>query len=239
MKIGSGFNTQTANMLNQNKTNTDAILSKIGATRELSGKDNASLVISDALSSQISTLGQSIQNANELVGMYQIADASLKGIQAGTEKLGELSVRFNSATLNDSQKNSLKKEFSDITKAMQTVVEQTSYNGQNILSNAFGLDVSGISDMSIDNQESITTFTQNLTSLFSTVGSKMNGAQVSIANSLSAMSNLSSANAAISEQPLDQKLSNLANEQVKLSSSLMAQAHENNLMQQRVAALLS
>lgn len=238
MKIGSGFNTQTANMLSQNKTNTDAILSKIGATKELSGKDNASLMISDALSSQISMLGQNVQNANELVGMYQIADASLQAIQSGTEKLGELSVRFNSDTLSDSQKNSLKKEFSDITKAMQTMADQTSYNGQNILSNTFGLDVSGISDMRIDNQESITSFTQNLTSLFSTVGSQMNSAQVSITNSLSAMSNLSSANASISEQPLDQKISNLANEQIKLDSSLLAQAHQNSLMQQRVASLL-
>jgi flagellin len=238
MKIGSGFNTQTANMLSQNKTNTDNILSKIGATRELSGKDNASLVISDSLASQISTLGQSVQNANELVGMYQIADASLQAIQAGSDVLNDLSVRYNSATLNESQKNGLKQEFADITKAMQTMVDQTSYNGQNILSNAFGLNVSGISDMSIDNQESITSFTQNLTSLSSTVGSQMNSTQVSIANSLSAMSNLSSANASISEQPMDQKISNLATEQVKLDSSLMVQAHQNTLMQQRVASLL-
>ena len=235
MKVGSNSNSY---FLNQAKTNTDVILSKIGATRELSGKDTANLMISNSLASQISTLGQSIQNANETVGMYQIADASLQAIQAGSDVLNDLSVRFNSDTLNESQKNSLKKEFSDITKAMQTMVDQTSYNGQNILSNAFGLNVSGISDMSIDNQESITSFTQNLTSLSSTVGSQMNSAQVSITNSLSAMSNLSSANASLSEQPMDQKISNLANEQVKLDSSLMAQAHQNTLMQQRVAALL-
>jgi len=238
MNIGSGFNTQTANMLNQNKTNTDVILSKIGATRELSGKDNASLVISDALASQISTLGQSVQNANEMVGMYQIADASLHAIQAGSDVLNDLSVRFNSDTLSESQKNSLQKEFADITKGMQTMVEQTSYNGQNVFSNLLGLDVSGMSEMSIDNQESITSFTQNLTSLFSTVGAGMNNAQVSITNSLSAMSNLSSANASISEQPLNEKMSNIASEQVKLDSSLMVQAHQSTLMQQRVAALL-
>jgi len=238
MKIGSGFNTQTANMINQNKTNTDAILSKIGATRELSGKDNASLVISDALASQISTLGQSIQNANETVGMYQIADASLQAIQASSEKLNELSVRYNSASLNSSQKAGLAGEFADITKAMTSMVEQTSYNGQSLLSNTFGLDVSGISELSIDNQEGIEAFSQNISTLSSSVGSQMNSAQVSIANSLSAMSALSSANAQISETPMDQKISNFGNEQIKLSSSLMAQAHQNTLMQQRVAALL-
>lgn len=238
MKIGSGFNTQTANMLSQNKTNTDAILSKIGATRELSGKDTASLVISDALASQLSTLGQSIQNSNETVGMYQIADASLQAIQAGSEKLNELSVRYNSASLSSDQKNGLAGEFADITKAMQSMVEQTSYNGQNLLSSTFGLDVTGMSELSISNQEGIEAFSQTISTFSSTVGSQMNGANVSIANSLSALSALTSANAQISEMPMNQKISDFNNEQIKLSSSLMAQAHQNSLMQQRVAALL-
>lgn len=239
MQINSSFNTQTTNMLNQYKTNTDAILSKIGATRELSGKDNASLVISDALASQISTLGQSIQNSNETVGMYQIADASLQAIQAGTEKLNELSVRYNSASLSSDQKTGLAGEFADITKAMKSMVEQTSYNGQSLLSSTFGLDVGGISELSVSNQEGIEAFSQNISTLSSTVGSQINGAQVSITNSLSALSALTSANAQISETPMNQKISDVTNEQIKLSSSLMAQAHQNSLMQQRVASLLS
>jgi len=111
MKITNNptFNTYA---LNDSASKTDAILSKIAATRELSGKDSADLLISDALSSQISSLTQSVQNANELVGMYQIADASLQAVQAGSEKLNELSVRFNSATLNADQKASLQKESS-------------------------------------------------------------------------------------------------------------------------------
>lgn len=239
MKINEGLNTLTASLYNQHKTNTDAILSKIGATRELSGKDNASLVISDALASQISTLGQSIQNSNETVGMYQIADASLQAIQSGSEKLNELSVRYNSASLNADQKAGLAGEFADITKAMQQMAQGSSYNGQSLLSENFGLDVSGISELSITNQEGIQAFSQTVSTLSSTVGSRINAEQVSLTNSLSAMSALSSANAQISEQPLDQKISNLTNEEVKLNSALIAQAHQSTLMQQRISALLS
>ena len=239
MQINSGFSTQTTNMLNQHKTNTDAILSKIGATRELSGKDTANLVISDALASQISTLGQSIQNSNETVGMYQIADASLQVIQAGSEKLNELSVRYNSASLNSDQRAGLAGEFADITKAMQQMAQSSSYNGQSLLSQTFGLDVSGMSELSITDQEGIQAFSQNVSTLSSTVGSRINAEQVSLTNSLSAMSALSSANAQISEQPLDQKISNLTNEELKLNSALLAQTHQTTLMQQRISALLS
>lgn len=239
MKIGNSSNTQMNTLLNEAKTNTDKMLSTIGAQRELSGKDNASLVISNALASQISTLGQNVQNANEMIGMSQIADVSLHALSAGTEKLEELSVRFKSDTLSSEQKSGLEKEFKKITEAMQKMVEGASYNGQSVLSSTFGLEASSLSSLTIDDKESITTFTQSLTSLSSTVSSTMNSAQSSIANSLSSMTNLSSAHATISETPLDQKLTELSQQNLKIDSSTLAQAHQNNLMQQRISSLLS
>lgn len=239
MKIGNSSNTQMNTLLNEAKSNADKTLSAIGAQRELSGKDNASLVISNALASQISTLGQNVQNANEMIGMSQIADVSLRALSAGTEKLEELSVRFKSDTLSSEQKSGLEKEFKKITEAMQKMVEGASYNGQSVLSSTFGLEASSLSSLSIDDKESITTFTQSLTSLSSTVGSTMNSAQSSIANSLSAMTNLSSANATIAETPLEQKLAELSNQNLKITSSTLAQVHQNDVMQQRIASLLS
>lgn len=239
MKIGNSSNTQMNTLLNEAKTNTDKMLSTIGAQRELSGKDNASLVISNALASQISTLGQNVQNANEMIGMSQIADVSLSALSSGTQKLEELSVRFNSDTLSSEQKSGLEKEFKKITEAMQKMVEGASYNGQSVLSSTFGLEASSLSSLTIDDKESITTFTQSLTSLSSTVSSTMNSAQSSIANSLSSMTNLSSAHATISETPLDQKLTELSQQNLKIDRSTLAQAHQNNLMQQRISSLLS
>ncbi len=58
---------------------------KINATKELSGKDGANLVVSDALASQIASLSQGVQNSNEMIGMYQIADKSVQAIQSATE----------------------------------------------------------------------------------------------------------------------------------------------------------
>ncbi len=77
MKINSALNSNT---INQQKNATETVLSKIGATRELSGKDNASLIIANSLNSQVASYTQQVQNENEKVGMLQIADSALSNI---------------------------------------------------------------------------------------------------------------------------------------------------------------
>lgn len=238
MKVSSSTNTQLSNIINKNKSETDSVLEKIGATRELSGKDSANLIISDALVSQISSLTQSVQNANETVSMYQIADASLQALQSGTEKLNELSVRYNSASMNTQQKAMLQQEFDDIGSAMKDIVAQTTYNGQNLLSGDYGLDVSGLSELSVENQEGIEAFSQNLSSLSLVASSRITGASSDITNSLTTLTNLNSANAQISEKPLEQKITEMNRNELKLSSSILAQVHQNSVMQQNISALL-
>ena len=239
MKVSSSSNTQTLNLITQNKSQTDIMLEKINATRELSGKDGANLVVSDALASQIASLSQGVQNANETISMYQIADASVQAIQAGTDKLNDLSVRYNNAALGSEQKASLQKEFTDINTAMQDIANQTTYNGQNLLSSSFGLDVSGLNDLKISDQAGLASFRDNMSALSSTISSQINGASSSITSSLTAMTNLSSVNSQISETPLDQKIAEINSDQIKLSSSVLAQIHQNSMMQQNISALLA
>lgn len=239
MKISSSSNTQTLNLITQNKSQTDIMLEKINATKELSGKDGANMVVSSALASQIASLSQGVQNANESIGMYQIADASVQAIQAGTDKLNDLSVRYNNATLGSEQKASLQKEFTDISTAMQDIANQTTYNGQNLLSSSYGLDVSGLNDLKISDQAGLASFKDNMSALSSTISSQINSASSSINSSLTAMTNLSSANAQVSETPLDQKIAEINSDQIKLSSSVLAQIHQNSMMQQNISALLA
>lgn len=238
MKISSSGNTQILNTITQNKTNTDTVLEKIAATKELSGKDSASLIISDALSSQISSLTQNVQNANETISMYQIADSSLQAIQSGAEKLNDLSVRYNSASLGSDQKAMLKEEFDAINSAMQDIAEQTTYNGQNMLSSNYGLDVTGQNELSVDDQEGIANFRENLSTLMQTASDQINSASSNITNSLTAITNLSSANSQIAETPLDQKITQMKSDEIKLTSSVLAQVHQNSMMQQSISALL-
>lgn len=238
MNIGNSFNTHTTNYINENKTNTQETLSKIGAVRELSGQDNANLIMSNSLSSQISTLTQEIQNSNEAIGMMQIADSAVSNITKSTEKLNELSIRNNNAALNNDQKQMLQEEFQATKNAMKDIVDTTSYNGKSILSSEFNLEVTGIENLSIDDQDGIASFQEDLGSLSSEIGSVSNKNAVSVANSLSAVSNLTSSYANISEEPMDTKINDLATNQIKLESSIIAQNHQTQVLQQRISALL-
>ena len=238
MNIGNSFNTQATNYINQNKTNTEETLSKIGAVRELSGKDGANMITSNALSSQISTLTQNIQNENESIAMSQIADSSLTSVTEGANRLKELSVASNNAALNDTQKNFLKDEFQSTLNSMQETVDTTKYNGKSLFSSELNLEVSGLDGLSLDDQEGIEAFMSNLDELSSQIGSTMNKSEVSIANSLSAVSNLTSSYANISEEPMDKKINDLASNQIKLESSIIAQNHQTDIIQQRIESLL-
>lgn len=238
MNVSSSSNTQVLNLITQNKSQTDMMLEKINATKEINGTDGATLVVSHTLASQMAALSQGVQNSNETVSMYQIADASVQAIQAGTDKLNDLSVRYNNATLGSEQKASLQKEFTDVSTAMQDIANQTTYNGQNLLSSNYGLDVSGLSNLKMSDQAGIASFRDNMSALSSTISSQINSASSSINNSLNAMMNLNSANSQISEKPLDQKIAELNSDQIKLTSSVLTQIHQNSMMQQNIAALL-
>ena len=239
MQVGSSSTTSVSNFVSENKTEAEKTLSKIAATKELNGTDGASLVLSNMLSSQISTLTQSIQNSNDSIGMYQVADSSLNELSIGSDTMTDLSVRYNSDVLNASQKEMLQNEFSSVADSMQTTISQSTYNGQNVLSSALGLEVSGLDSLSIDNQQGIADFQESLTSLSSAVSSQIKSSEGTIASALSAVTNLTSANAQVSETPMDQKVTNLAQSQIKLDSSILAQVHQTSLMQQRISTLLA
>jgi len=238
MRIGNSFNTQIANNINQNKTNTQEILSKIGAVRELSGKDSASLMIADSLNTQISSLTQEIQNSNDMVGMMQIADSAVSEISKNSDTLNNLSIRYGNGALNSDQKEMLQKEFTATVETMKGIVDNTSFNGKSLLSSAFNLEVNGLDELSIENQDSISTFQDGLDTLNSQISGTTNVNEVGIANSLSAISNLTSSYANISETPLDVKVADLVSNQIKLDASVLAQNHQKNISQQRIAALL-
>ncbi len=238
MNIGNSFNTQTINYMDQNKTNTEETLSKIGAVRELSGKDGADLIISDSLSYQISTLTQNIQNENESIAKNQIADSSVQALSQSADKLNQLSVASNNAALNSSQRDALNSEFQATLDSMQDIIDTTQYNGMELLSSSESLGVSGLDSLSIDNQEGILSFASDLSSLSSTIGSNMNQSSVSISNSLSAVSSLTNSYANISEEPMDTKISDLKTDQIKLDSSILAQTHQTQMLQQRMTTLL-
>lgn len=237
MKINSALNSNT---ITQQKNNTEAVLSKIGATRELSGKDNASLIIANTLNSQIASYTQQVQNENEKVGMLQIADGALSNISDNTLKLEELSVKYNNAILSSDQKNILKNEFQTTKNTIDDIASKTSYNGQSLFGASSPLQLSSIATdkLSIDNQDSISALKEQVGSLFSDIGSSMHSAQSSINTLLTSANNASASYATISEQPMDVNINDFNTSNIQLQASMIAQSHQTQALQQQMATLL-
>ena len=237
MKINSALNSNT---INQQKNATETVLSKIGATRELSGKDNASLIIANSLNSQIASYTQQVQNENEKVGMLQIADGALSNISDNTLKLEELSVKYNNAILSSDQKNILKNEFQTTKSVIDDIASKTSYNGQALFGNNSPLQLSSVATdkLSIDNQDSIAALKEQVGSLFLDVGASMQSSQSSINTLLTSANNASASYATISEQPMDVKINDINTSNIQLQASMIAQSHQTQTLQQQMATLL-
>lgn len=237
MKINTALNSNT---ITQQKTTSEAILAKIGATRELSGQDNENLIIANSLNSQISSYTQQVQNENEKVGMLQVADGALSNISDNTLKLEELSVKYNSAILNSDQKNILKNEFETTKSTIDDIASKTSYNEQALFGNSSPVQLSSIStdELSIDNQGSITALQDQVSTLFSEVGASMQSSQSSINTLLTSANNASASYATLSEQPMDVKINNLNTNNTQLQASIIAQSHQTQTLQQQMTTLL-
>ena len=81
-------------------------------------------------------------------------------------------------------------------------------------------------------------FSKGLSDVHSDIGASSQQFEVGIANSLSAISNLTSASAQIEETPMDEKINDFKQNDIKLEASLMVQAHQTDMLQKRVSALL-
>jgi len=237
MKINSALNSNT---ISQQKNANDVALSKIGAAKELSGKDNASLIIANTLNSQVASYTQQVQNENEKVGMLQIADGALSNISDNTLKLEELSVKYNNAILSTDQKNILKNEFQTTKSTIDDIASKTSYNGQTLFGANSPLQLSSIATdkLSIDNQDSISALKEQVGTLFSDIGSSMQSSQSSINTLLTSANNASASYATISEQPMDMKINDFNTSNIQLQASMIAQSHQTQTLQQQMATLL-
>jgi len=240
MQIGSSGNPLTSTVMNQHKTNTEDTLAKIAATRELSGKDGANLIVANMLNSQLATMTQQVENQNTTIGMLQVADGALKGVQAGTERLNELSVAYNNAALGSDQRAILEQEFNATRDAMSDMIGQTTFNGKPLFgsTSALGLGEINMGEVSLDNQDSIQALQDQVGGLFSEVGSASQGAQVAVNNLLAGISSTTSSYAQTSETPLGQKLNELSQSQTGLTASTLAQSHNMAILQQQMATLL-
>jgi len=99
-----------------------------------SAKDDAAgLAIAERMTSQVRGMNVAIRNANDGISMSQTAEGAMGKVADSLQRMRELSVQAANATNSNSDKDSLDKEFGELSKEIQRVLGGTTFNGINIL----------------------------------------------------------------------------------------------------------
>ena len=99
-----------------------------------SAKDDAAgLAIAERMNAQVKGMNVAVRNANDGISMSQTAEGALGKVADSLQRMRELSVQAANATNSGSDKDSLDKEFGELSKEIQRVMGGTSFNGQKIL----------------------------------------------------------------------------------------------------------
>ena len=95
--------------------------------------DPAGLAIAERMTSQVRGMNAAIRNANDGISMSQTAEGAMGKVTDSLQRMRELSVQAANATNSASDKDSLDKEFGELSKEIQRVLGGTAFNGKHIL----------------------------------------------------------------------------------------------------------
>lgn len=247
MKLGTQFNPLP--QANVEMAKRDKTLEKIGAAVALGMEDAASRTIADTLQNQISSASQGLMNANDAISMMQIASGALTSLSEQTQNLNDMSIRYNNASLNDSQKQMLNAEFTRTVDAMQQSIDNASYNGKSLFGNPLNFSMgegsvsASIPELStgtvnIDDTESIQNYQSTLNQAISDVGSATNQFVSETHTLLAKIVSTTSAKSQIADTDMGDKIREFQQQNLKLDMSQIAIAHQNDLLRQHVTRLL-
>lgn len=219
--------------MNEQSAKRDKTLNKIAAGLQLSMEDSASRTIASLMQSQIGTYSQELMNTNDAIGMTQIADGALSNLSESAQKLNDLSVRSNSASLNNSDKQALQAEFQRTQSSMQNIVNTTSYNNKPLLDSSVSP-----KNLTLGNQDAISTYIQTLSSAQSDIGAAANN-YASHANALLAqLTQASAAKSQMADTDMAQAISDFQSSNKVLDTSVLASVHQAQSLRESIDRLL-
>ncbi|TAK95023.1 MAG: flagellin FliC [Aquabacterium sp.] len=127
-----------------------------------SAKDDAAgLAIAERMNAQVRGMNVAVRNANDGISLAQTAEGALAKVGDSLQRMRELAVQARNASNSSSDKDSLNKEFQQLSKEITRVIGGTTFNGQTIIgSNAGGKDFQ--IGANTTNNDTITVTTTNM-----------------------------------------------------------------------------
>jgi len=99
-----------------------------------SAKDDAAgLAIAERMNAQVRGMNVAVRNANDGISLAQTAEGALSKVGDALQRMRELSVQARNSTNSGSDKDSLNKEFQQLSAEIGRVLAGTTFNGQPIL----------------------------------------------------------------------------------------------------------
>ncbi len=104
--------------------------------------DAAGLALSETFTSQIRALNMAVRNANDGISLAQTAEGAMIEMSNMLQRMRELAVQASTATLSAEQRGYLNTEFTALKSQINDTIEDTTWNGMNVLGTASALSFS-------------------------------------------------------------------------------------------------
>jgi flagellin len=139
--INTNLNSMNAqrNMGTSQMSLTTAMQRLSSGLRVNSAKDDAAgLAIAERMNAQVKGMNVAVRNANDGISMSQTAEGALGKVGDALQRMRELAVQSRNATNSCSDKESLDKEFQQLSAEITRVIGGTTFNGKHILGSEAG-----------------------------------------------------------------------------------------------------
>ena len=136
--------TLTANALAKNERAMSQTMERLSTGQRINSAadDAAGLAISSRMTGQINGLNAAVRNANDAISMVQTADGAMIEMENMLQRMRELAVQGSTGTNSSTDVTALQTEFTALRDEIFRVVENTQWNGTNLLDG----DVDGSTD---------------------------------------------------------------------------------------------
>ena len=144
----------SANALKQNDRLMNDAMERLSTGKRINnaGDDAAGLAITSRMTTHIDGLEQAARNANDAIGMIQVADGALSEMTGILQRMREITVQASSATYTANDISMIAAEFNQLRDEIANIVTYTTWNGTALLDgnvNATGGASLGVDTLSV------------------------------------------------------------------------------------------
>jgi len=139
--INTNINAMTANLYsNLSSQGVNSSLGRLSSGSNLGSAayDASGLGIASQMSAQVSGMGRAIMNSNDSIGMIQIADGAMEGINDNMQRIRVLTLQASNGIMSDGDKAIIQKEIDALLESSDDIAKQTSYNDIKLLDGTGG-----------------------------------------------------------------------------------------------------